>query len=147
MADFSSLMIIQPIAIGIILGLLELFFVHADEAGMNWFSHGLHTIPFMFLFVFISMNLSFVIKLTGLNILESFWIDFGLRALVGIIAMVKISGAAAIVSGTRIGEKWYHIFIIGALIVAAPYVWPYIQPAMPGFLKGSTQNATQAGLH
>jgi hypothetical protein len=114
-----ALAITPVIIIGIILALIELYFVHADEAGLGWLRHGLHALPTMFLFVFISMNVSFVYGL--INVTPAFWIDIAIRAIIGIIAMIKIAAAAAIAG--RVGEKFGHILIIGVLIIAAPYAW------------------------
>ena len=112
----------------LIIGLVELFFVHSDEAamGMTWVAHGLHALPFTILFVFVSMNISFVLGLVNLAITESFIVVLGIRVVIAIIAMVKIAGAAAIAPGVRgVGEKIPHTLIIGALVFAAPYVWDY----------------------
>ena len=116
MAEF---IILPAIAIGLILGILELIFVHADESGMGWLGHGLHAIPIMFIFVFISMNVTWALGLIGMT--DSLWLSIGLRVLVGIVAMIKITSAAAIAG--RVGEKKFHILILGALIIAAPFAW------------------------
>ena len=52
-----SFAIIPVIVLGLLLGILELIFVHQDEAGMGWMKHGLHAIPTMFVFIFISMKI------------------------------------------------------------------------------------------
>ena len=59
---------------------------------------------------------------------------------IALIAMIKIhavSAAAPGMAGGAVGlkEKWSHSFIVAALIIASPYVWPYIEPAV-GFLPG-----------
>lgn len=120
--DTSSLLIGGPVIMGAIIGILELSFVHADERGMGWLGHGLHAIPTMMIFIFVSMNLNWAMGKIGypeanLNI----WVVVGLRVLIGLIAAIKIGGAAAIAG--RIGEKFYHSAIIGALVAAAPYIW------------------------
>ncbi len=123
MADF---VIIPALVMGIIIGLVELLFVHADEGamGMTWISHGLHALPFTILFVFVSMNIHFVLGLIGVSITESFAVVLGVRIVVAIVAMIKIAGAAAISPGMRgVGEKLPHTLIIGALVFAAPYAW------------------------
>ena len=131
MVDFA---IVPVIIIGLILGLLELIFIHQDEAGLGWLSRGLHAIPVMFVFVFISMNVDYVVGLIG--VADSFWITLGVRVLVGIIAAIKISAAAAVAG--RVGEKLPHTLTIAALIMIAPYEWttvlctiPFIQNIYP----------------
>ena len=122
--------IIPVIVLGIILSILELSFVHQDEAGMGWLKHGLHAIPTMFVFIFISMNINWVLSLVGWH--ESLWAVIGVRFVVGVIAAIKISAAAAVAG--RVGEKLPHTLIIAALIMVAPFIWemflctiPYIQ--------------------
>ena len=124
----AELLILPALVMGAIIGLVELFFVHSDEAamGMTWLTHGLHAIPFTILFVFISMNISFVFGLLNLAVTENFMIVLGIRLVVAIIAMLKIAGAAAIAPGVRgVGEKIPHTLIIGALVFVAPYAWDY----------------------
>ena len=124
----EGLIIIPAIVMGALIGLIELFFVHSDEGamGMTWVAHGLHALPFTILFVFVSMNIGFVFGLLNLAITESVAVDLGVRAVIAIIAMLKIAGAAAIAPGVRgVGEKIPHTLIVGALVFAAPYVWEY----------------------
>ena len=133
----EGIVLFPALIVGVIIGLVEVFFVHEDEVGMGWFMHAMHAIPFTLFFVFASMNISFVLGLLNLGITESIWVDLGIRIGVGIIAMVKIAGAAAIVG--RIGEKWYHTLIIGVLIILAPYAWelagPSISPMLPSWMQ------------
>jgi hypothetical protein len=143
-AATAGLLIGGPIILGAILGIIELSFVHADERGMGWLGHGLHAIPTMMLFIFVSMNLNWALGKIGypeanLNV----WVVVGLRVLIGLIAAIKIGGAAAIAG--RIGEKFYHSAIIGALVAVAPYVWltnpglglgNIIKPFVPANLQG-----------
>ncbi|MBW2970576.1 hypothetical protein KY320_00285 [Candidatus Woesearchaeota archaeon] len=135
-----DIVIFPAIIMGIIIGMLELLFVHSDEGamGMTWLTHGLHAIPFTILFVFVSMNISFVLNLLNLAITENFAVDLAIRGIIAIIAMVKVAGAAAITPGAMrgVGEKLPHTLIIGAFIFAAPYIWEYalagiIGPMLP----------------
>ncbi len=43
--------------------------------------------------------------------------------------MFKIAAAAAIAG--RVGERFYHIAIIGGFIFAAPYIWMVLGPFIP----------------
>lgn len=133
----EGIVLVPTLLMGLIIGLLEVFFVHSDETGMGWFMHGLHALPFTMLFVFVSMNISFVFSLLNLAITEVWYVDLGVRIAIGIIAMIKIAGAAAIVG--RVGEKWYHTIIIGALIIVAPYIWdfvgPMVTPMLPSWIQ------------
>lgn len=130
--DFA---IIPVLVIGLVLAFLELIFVHQDERGMGWLKHGFHAIPTMFVFVFISMNITFVLGLVGWQ--NTLWITIGVRVLVGIVAMVKISAAAAVAG--RVGEKFPHTLAIAALIMVAPFIWESVLCAIP-FIKTLPMN-------
>ena len=121
MADFA---LIPVLVLGLVLGLLELIFVHQDEAGMGWLKHGLHAIPTMIIFRFISMNIGWVLGLFGDKIADNMWLDIGIRVVVGIIAMAKISAAAAVAG--KVGEKLPHTIVIGVLVMASPFIWEII---------------------
>lgn len=119
MVDF---VILPAVAMGLIIGIVELVFVHADERGMGWLGHGLHALPIMFIFIFISMNITWALSLIGMH--NSLWLSIGVRVIIGIVAMIKIASAAAIAG--RVGEKKFHVLIIGALVIGAPYAWEYV---------------------
>jgi hypothetical protein len=119
MADFA---LIPVLVIGLVLGLIELIFVHQDEAGMGWLKHGLHALPTMFIFIFISMNIGWVLGFFKMD--ENLWLDIGIRVVVGIIAMAKISAAAAVAG--KVGEKLPHTIVIGVLVMASPFIWEII---------------------
>jgi hypothetical protein len=111
-----------PIVLGLIIGIIELMFVHQDEAGLGWLGHGLHALPIMFVFIFISMNLEWSLNLLGYSEAElSIWLVIGIRVLIGLIAAIKIGAAAAVAN--RIGERLHHSLIIGALVAVSPYIW------------------------
>jgi len=67
MALETTLQLSGAVVMGLVIGLLEVIFVHADERGLGWLSHAIHALPVTIIFVFIA-----------------------------IIAMIKIGGAAAI---------------------------------------------------
>ncbi len=132
MVDFSGFTVMPAVVMGLIIGLLEMFFVHSDEKGIGLasFMHGLHAVPFCILFVFVSMNVSTVYNMLNIQMSQNMAMDLGVRVFIGLVAIFKITGSAAIARGTHIGEKLPHSLIIGALIVAAPYVWGFIGPAV-----------------
>ncbi|MEK6967860.1 MAG: hypothetical protein AABX51_04470 [Nanoarchaeota archaeon] len=141
----AELLIIPALILGAIIGIIELVFVHQDEAGMGWLGHGLHAIPTMMFFIFASMNVDWVLGLFGTSELKlgGIWVVIAIRAVIAILATLKI-GAAAAIAG-RVGEKIYHSLIIGCLVAAAPYIWlfalgPLLKPLWPkamqtGFLR------------
>jgi hypothetical protein len=129
---------VAPIAVGIAAGFLELIFVHEDEPGMGWFTHGMHALPFCIFFSFISMNVTYVYKLLNLGFVENIYYDLGIRVAIGLLAALKIKTAAAVTKGHgSIGEKLPHALTIGLLIAAAPYIWPFVasQKFIPDILK------------
>jgi len=128
-AESVALNILPALILGAILGLIEMVFVHSDEIGMNWFMHGLHALPFTMLFVFVNMNVTWVLNFINSGLLSNFWVVFGVRAVVAIVAMVKIQAAAAIAN--RVGERIHHTIIIGLLILAVPYLWDAIGHLIP----------------
>lgn len=119
----AELLIVPSVLMAVVLSLLEIHFVHQDEMGLRWFSHAIHTVPFMFLFTFLAMNVSWALGLIGMA--ENFWIDLGTRVVIGIVAMVKIKAAASITGQGRVGESNIHTLIIGLLIIASAYIWDY----------------------
>jgi hypothetical protein len=127
MADF---VLCPAIAMGIVIGIIEFGFVHADEPGGIGYGHAFHALPSAIIFVFISMNIGFVANLVGWNLTENFGLDMGIRAGIALVAMIKIQAAAAI--GRGVGEKIPHTIAIGALIFASSYLWDYVLKALVG---------------
>jgi hypothetical protein len=133
--ETATFIFVAPIVIGLVISLVELFFVHADEAGLGWLSHGLHAVPVTILFTFISMNVPWVLSFSFMSWMPSWAATWAIPILIGIIAAAKVKAAAAIARGGTVGEKLYHALIIGALIAIAPFVWPFIAPALPAYLR------------
>ena len=126
----AELVIMGSLVMGAIVALLEIFFVHSDEAGMGWFKHAMHAAPFAFIFVFVVMNVEYVLELLNLS-----WNIpvIAVQVVIAIIALIKIQSAAAIAGKT--GEKFTHTLIIALLILASPYIWPVVSPLLPDYLK------------
>ncbi len=127
------------LVMGGIIGLIELFFVHADERGLGWLSHGLHALPVAIAFTFFAMNVDFLLHLVKLDTMvkSNVWIEASIRVVLGLIATFKVKSAAAIIQGhNSVGEKLGHAFIIGALIAASPYIWTVVAPQLPAWLSG-----------
>ena len=126
---------IAPLFLGLVIGLVELFFVHADEAGMGWMTHGLHAIPTCIFFTFISMNVPWVVSLLNFAWLQGPVATYGIPVVIGLIAAIKVKAAAAIAKGGTVGESLPHALIIGLLIAAAPFVFAAVAPALPAILQ------------
>jgi hypothetical protein len=117
----GGVFILPALAAGILVSLIELFFVMQDEAGMHPLSHGIHAVPFTLLFTFLAFNATWALGLIGYDSNTLF--VAGLRVLIGIIAFVKIKAAASLTGKGRIGESNMHLLIIMALIIGLPYLW------------------------
>ncbi len=124
----AELMLMPAVIMGIILGIIEIEFVHNDERsyGLRWLTHALHALPVMFIFILISMNFHWAFSLVGIDLHENIMIDLIIRAVIGVIAAIKISLSASLVSGRAFGEKLWHSLVIGALVAVSPYLWQYL---------------------
>lgn len=128
-----ELLIGPAILLGLVLSVIEIGFVHSDEAGMHWLTHALHAVPAMFIFTFIAMNIGWALSLIGFS--GNWMVELGARVIVGIVAMIKIGAAASITGKGGIGEKKFHILIIGILVMASPYIWQYaLEPFIGQFM-------------
>jgi hypothetical protein len=126
----AAFLLCPALAMGIIIGIIEFGFVHADEPGGIGFGHAFHALPFAVLAVFISMNIPFVLGLLNINLTENFTLDLLIRVGVAVALMVKIQMAAAI--GRGVGEKIPHTLLIGGLIFVAPYAWDFVLKGLVG---------------
>ncbi len=135
MAVEASISIIPPLIMGVVIGLIELFFVHADEnfKGSHWLGHGLHALIFSIIFTFIVFNIDYVLSLVKLNLQYA---GILVRLIVGIIAYIKIAGSAA-GAGKAIREKVWHTAVIVLLIIFSNYIWKIIEPACNALLTSS----------
>ena len=134
--EIGGIQIFGGIAMGIIIGIVELAFVHADEAGMGWLKHGLHALPITIILTLIGLNAPVVTEMIGWPWLTGTMGKIVVSAAIGIIATIKVKGAAAITQGHgSVGEKFGHALVIGALIAASPWIWPFVEPMLPEFLK------------
>ncbi|MGM5483566.1 MAG: hypothetical protein ACQER9_01465 [Nanobdellota archaeon] len=139
MEEVTSFLFVAPAVIGILVSLVEIFFVMGDEGGMHPLSHGLHAVPTCIIFTYISMNAivagNYLAQYVGFfnNPLVS---KVSIPILIGLIATLKVKSAASIVSGghSNVGEKLPHALIVGAIIAAAPFIYPFIAPMLPSFL-------------
>jgi len=137
----AEVILIPALVFGLVIGLLELFFIHADEhfRGSHWFSHGLHAAGWAIAAVFASMNVSYVLGL--FPVLETIPVisnPLYLRIVIGLITLVKVWGVSAVVGGAKgkgMHEKLWHVIVIAALVVASPYIYPVVEPIFPAFLK------------
>ena len=140
----AELQYIGPLVMGVIIGLYELILIHRDEnfRGSHWLSHGIHSVFWAMLAVFATMNAEYVYaNLTFLQSVPYLNNIIVFRIFIGLLTMIKVHSASAVVK-TTIGsskglkETWAHSFIVSALVVVAPYIWPFVEPVVNPYLGG-----------
>lgn len=141
MAEAAALIIGPSIALGLIIGAYEAIVIHRDvTVPTHRMMHMLHALALSVVFVFCAMNAAFVLNLIpALQAIPVLGTAIGLQIAIGLIAAIKIHAVSkALPSAGGIkgaGETWFHSLLIGALIVAAPYAYPVIEPVLPDWIK------------
>lgn len=133
----------EPLALGLIIGVYEALVIHRDvTVPTHRFGHMIHAVLLSIAFTFATMNAAFVLNLIpalqGIPVLGT---PIGLCIAIGLLAAVKIHGVSRVTKtnvGTTTGlaETWFHSILIGGLIAAAPFLFPLIEPILPGWIKG-----------
>jgi hypothetical protein len=135
MAEF---MLVPPIILGVIIGLYEIILIHRDvTVPTHRFGHSVHAVVFAVVATFATMNTPWVFDNFAFLQGIPFMSPLVFQAIIGLIAVLKIHGVSAAIKtsigGISVGmrETWFHSILVGALIVAAPYVWPLVAPVLP----------------
>jgi hypothetical protein len=139
MAEF---MLVPPLIMGVIIGLYEIILIHRDvTVPTHRFGHSVHALIFAVVATFATMNTPWVFDnfafLQGLPFMS----PLIFQIIIGLIAVMKIHGVSAAIKttigGISVGmrETWFHSILVGALIVAAPYVWPLVAPVLPAWAQ------------
>jgi len=140
MAD--ALVFGEPLALGLLIGLYESIIIHRDiTVATHRFGHMVHAFLLSIAFTFATMNTNFVLGLIPqLQSIPVLGTALGLNIAIGLIAAIKIHAVSKVVKttagATGLGETWFHSILIGGLIAAAPYLFPLIEPVLPGWIKG-----------
>ena len=119
----ENFIFVFPAVYGLIVGIVELVFVHADESGLGWLRHGLHALPWCIVFAYVSLNTWVVANYLPPNFRPDWLLLYVIPIVLGLITTFKVKAAAAIAKGGTVGEKLTHALIIGALIAIAPFVF------------------------
>jgi hypothetical protein len=139
LADF---VIFPAIISGLLIGIYEALLIHRDvRIPTHRFGHMVHAFIIAIIATFISFNVPFTLSL--LPFLQNIPVVgsvIGIRVLVGLIMLIKIHGVSAALKSTGMAaqgmkETWTHSFIVAALTVLAPYVWPLLAPLLPELLR------------
>jgi hypothetical protein len=141
----DTILILPAVVIGLAIGIYEAILMHRDvTVPTHRFGHTIHAIVMAIIAVFITMNTEFVVaNVAALQNLGFFGTPLFIQIVVGVVMIIKIHGVSRAISGSigsgtvGLGETWAHSLIIGALCVAAPYVWPLLAPVMPAWLGGT----------
>ena len=146
----QGLIWLPVIPMTIVLGIIQLFFIHKDEPfrGSHWFTHGIHILVVMPLFLLAVFNIEYFLELTGLtgvSIIGNVWI---MRVIIGLIFGIKAYAISSVIKGGVGGggrgmhEGILHVLIMMALVTLAPLYWPFVQQVLPSWLGGSGGSVT-----
>ncbi len=138
----EALIIGPALFLGLIIGAYEAIVIHRDvSVPTHRFGHMIHAIVLSVIFVFCSMNVAFVFSLIpGLESIPIIGSPLVFRIIIGLVAAIKIHAVSRVVKGSTAGivrgmsETWFHSILIGALIVAAPYLYPFIEGVLPSWV-------------
>ncbi len=138
----QTLMILPPIAMGIIIGTYELILIHRDEnySGSHWIGHGLHTFVPIIIGLLISFNVPLFLDMAGGSLPAWIQNELYIRIAIALIIAIKVRAVSAVVPGAAgrgMKEGWIHTLVVGILVAIAPYVWPFIAPIAPTWLGGT----------
>ena len=139
----ASLILGPSLALGLIIGIYEALVIHRDvTVPTHRFGHMIHAIVLSIVFVFASMNVDFVFGLIpGLTSIPLLGSPLIFRIVLGLVAAIKVHAVSRVIKssvgggGSGLGETWFHSLLIGALIVAAPYAYPALAPALPSWFN------------
>ncbi len=138
----ETLMILPPIAMGILIGVYELILIHRDEnySGSHWFGHGLHTFIPIIVGLLISFNVPLFLSMVGDSLPSWIQNELYIRIAIALIIAIKVRAVSAVVPGAAgrgMKEGWIHTLVVGIAVAIAPYVWPFIAPFAPTWLGGT----------
>lgn len=148
----QGIIILPVVALGVILGLYELFAIHADMnfRGSHWFGHGLHAIVFMIIALFIVLNTEYFYELVGvMNWGLPAWVTnpWVFRIIVGLILNIKMHSTSSLARGGSglaargLAEHWTHTTIISVLVIVSPLYMPILMQFLPGWAGGTGAEA------
>ena len=138
-----TLSIIMPaIVIGVIAGVVDLFFMIKDETGQasTIIGHGIGAFIPLIILSAVSMHLEWLMNMNwavGTILANEIVMRIAFVLVTAGIIMGK-SRAFKGARGTGMHESFIHTLIIGIIIGAAPYLWMLIGPMLPAWMSGST---------
>lgn len=145
MIENTGIIIVPSLILGVILGIWEYTFIHADEnfKGSHAFGHAMHILPFIVAATFISMNMDLFLSWVGGSLPAWLTNIYILRAVLVLVVAIKVHTGSAVVAGAKgkgMHQSWYHTFIIAIAVAVAPYIWMFLQPIAPTWMGGGAGN-------
>jgi len=130
----AELIIVPALVVGVIAGIVDLFFMIKDESGAagTVISHGLGAFIPIIVFSFFSFNIGF---LTGLQQIQGSILanEILMRvALILLLAVIVYSKSRVFKGARGVGthESFLHCVLVAAIAGAGPYFYPLIQPLL-----------------
>jgi len=138
----EPLVIIPALAAGALVGIYEMILVHRDvSVPQHRFGHAIHAFVFAMVGTFISFNVPFVLGLIpAIAAIPVLGTVIGIRIAIALIMTLKVHGVSAALKTkgmmtAGMGETWTHSLIIGCLTAFVPYLYPFLAPVLPAWLK------------
>jgi hypothetical protein len=126
-------LIIHGAIIGLVISIIELYFVHADEDSFGfkvWFTHGWHAIPWTTGLTIVNL-LGYYSYQTIAPYLPIPIPPIAIPFVIFIFSAIKLHSTTLILG--KLGEKWVHVLIISLLVALTPFYYPYIASYLPNF--------------
>ncbi|HSU72873.1 MAG TPA: hypothetical protein VLJ21_03425 [Candidatus Binatia bacterium] len=138
----EPLIIVPALVAGALIGLYEMILVHRDvSVPQHRFGHGVHAFIFAIAGTFISFNVPFALSLIpAIGKIPLLGTTIGVRILIALIMTIKVHGVSAALRSSGMmtagmGETWTHSLIIGILTGFVPYLYPFVAPVLPKWMK------------
>ena len=141
-----TLHIVLPVIVGLIIGILEAYFVYEDEnmtSGRQFLGDMWHGLLFSVVGVLIASNVPYILTqgwfpefVEGLLMVEETGNSLIVSIFISLIMMIKMVGSHAIkgVSGMGFKEKMWHKLVIALAVGFAPYYMVILYDS--GFMSG-----------
>jgi len=128
-----ALEIIGALIWGAIIGIIDIAFMVSDLSGdaKSTVAHGLSSMIYIIALTFAALNIEFIVGLGLPSFLSN---QIIMLVLLGLLAVIVVHAKSAVFSRARgpgTHERWAHSLVIGILVAATPYIWPFIQTFLP----------------
>lgn len=135
--------VVLPVAVGLVIGVVEAYFVYEDEnmtSGKDFLADMWHGLLFSVLGVLIATNISFVMNMWipenfhGFLLVGENGISLVACVLISVFMLLKMVASHAIkgVSGQGFKEKFWHKLVIALLVGFSPYyIFALYDPLLP----------------